>query len=240
MARFYLPKAAWGARVVLDGDEGRHATQVLRVRVGDRVVIFDGEGREGDGRVDEVERGRVVVLLGEVRSGVVVRPRVVLVQALMKGKALDWLIQKAVELGVTELVLVQTRHAVVQIEARDEAKKLEGWRRAVLEACKQCGQNWVPEVSLRKFEEMVLESEGVRMVASLAPGAKPMREVLEAAGEVEKIHYLVGPEGDWSEEELATALERGWQPVTLGHLVLRAETAAMFGLAAIRYAFEGR
>lgn len=128
-------------------------------------------------------------------------------------------------------------------ECREAEAKRQKWQRIALEACKQCGQNTLPKVALPvPFAEWLRGGipEGLNIIASLAPGVRPVREVLEAARSrsVRHASLLVGPEGDFTDRETAMALEAGFVPVTLGPIVLRVETAAFFGLAAMRYALD--
>jgi 16S rRNA (uracil1498-N3)-methyltransferase len=164
---------------------------------------------------------------------------VILAQAIPKGKAMDLIVQKAVELGVAEIQPLVTRHTV----ARPDARKAQKWQRVALEACKQCGQDWLPQVreplEFADWLDVWRPAEGdLPIVASLAEGARPMREVLREGGSPERVVVLVGPEGDFHREETRAAVERGFRPLSLGHLVLRVETASLCCIAAIRYEFS--
>ncbi|AYR33579.1 hypothetical protein CUC01_11095 [Akkermansia muciniphila] len=166
-----------------------------------------------------------------------------LCQAVPKGANMDLIIQKSVELGVSAIVPLVTDRTIVRLNAREAEAKRQKWQRIALEACKQCGQNTLPEVALPvPFAEWLRGGipEGLNIIASLAPGVRPVREVLETARSrsVRHASLLVGPEGDFTDRETAMALEAGFVPVTLGPIVLRVETAAFFGLAAMRYALD--
>ena len=158
-----------------------------------------------------------------------------LAAAVLKGRAMEWLIQKAVEIGVDAIVPVVTERCIAR-------RAGSGWRRTMLEACKQCGRRRLPEleeaVSIGDFLRRGRKDGGMRLIASLAPGAKPLREWLGQAAGSGEIVFLVGPEGDFSEAETAAALEAGFHPVKLGPAVLRAETAALVGLAAVSCALD--
>lgn len=239
MARFFLSPEAWGGEALLEGDEARHLGQVLRAGEGERVTVFDGRGRSADAEVLEVARRAVRLRLGEVRQAEAPRPAVTLAQAVPKGKTMDLIVQKAVELGVAVIQPLVTRHVV----ARPDARKAEKWRRVALEACKQCGQDWLPEVREPVDLMAWLAEQGhgsvgeLRLIASLVEGVRPMREVLREAGMSERVAVLVGPEGDFLSSETQAALESGYRPLSLGPLVLRVETASLYCLAAIRYEF---
>lgn len=239
MPRFFLSPEAWGEVALLEGDEARHLGQVLRAGEGERVTVFDGRGRSADAEVIEVAKRAVRLRLGESRKSAAPVPEVTLAQAVPKGKTMDLIVQKAVELGVAVIQPLVTRHAV----ARPDARKAEKWQRVALEACKQCGQDWLPEVreprDLGGWLERQVPDEGeLRLIASLAEGALPMREVLREAGIPRKLVVLVGPEGDFSPPETTLAVARGYRPLSLGPLVLRVETASLCCLAGIRYEFS--
>jgi len=238
MARFFLPPDAWGEEALLEGDEARHLGQVLRTGEGEQVRVFDGCGRSADAEILEVAKKAVRLHLKEARQAEAPRPSVVLAQAIPKGKTMDLIVQKAVELGVAEIQPLVTRHTV----ARPEARKAQKWQRVAMEACKQCGQDWLPEVrepceySAWLGDRQPVEGE-LALIASLGEGARPIREVLREAGSPGRVVVLVGPEGDFCENETQSAVEDGFRPLSLGPLVLRVETASLCCLAGIRYEF---
>ncbi len=238
MARFLLPPERWGGDAFLDGEEARHAAQVLRLRGGERIEVFDGKGRRAAAVVDSVARGRVGLTLGEAHLGSALSP-LLLAQAVPKGGNMEWIVRKAVELGVTHIQPLLTTNTVV----RPGEGKSDKWRRIALEACKQCGQDLVPEIgealAFREWIGAVDSFWETRVIASLAQGARPMREVLRQSKVTRPSVVLVGPEGDFTADETARALDAGFLPVSLGPLVLRVETAALYCLAAIRYEAEG-
>ena len=240
MARFFLSPEAWGEHAVLAGDEAKHAAQVMRLRRGDGIVVFDGRGRSARAEVTEVSKSEVRLRLGEVTSAAPPVPEICLAQAVPKGKTMDLIVQKAVELGVSSIQPLITRHTVVQVDGEDAPKKAAKWQRVALEACKQCGQDLLPEVAPPcSFADWVSHARGdLKIIASLFPGARPLREILRSAPLPGKVILLIGPEGDFSAEEGAAALEAGFQPATLGPIVLRAETASFFGISALRYEFS--
>jgi 16S rRNA (uracil1498-N3)-methyltransferase len=246
MSRFLLPPAAWagcGQQAALTGDEARHLGQVLRIQPGASVTVFDGQGRRAQAKVLEVTRARVLVVLGEAVTGGPVLPAVTLAQAIPKGKTMDLIVQKAVELGVAGIQPLVTRHTIVQ----PGDGKSEKWRRVALEACKQCGQDQLPGIAEPLTFERWLTSRsgsggaaaGLQLIASLAPGARPLREVLRAHPDTTAATLLIGPEGDFSPDETVAAVAAGFVPVSLGTIILRVETATLFCLSALRYEFAG-
>ncbi len=235
MPRFYLPPDAWEGDAALTGDEAKHLARVLRLRAGDRVVVFDGKGRRADAVVRDIFRDRVSLEIGALLPSAPPRPRIVLAQAIPKGKTMDTIVQKAVELGVAAIQPLVTRNTVVV--AGDE--KSDKWRRTALEACKQCGQDSLPEIGPPlAFDAWVAKQAGfpgLKIVASLAAGSLPMRQVIRAQPVPSEVVFMVGPEGDFTSQETEHALASGFIPVSLGGIVLRVETAALFGLAALTY-----
>lgn len=236
MPRFFLEPAQWSGSPALTGDEARHCARVLRAREGDVVTVFDGEGRSSEAEILKLSRDRIDLRLGDPRHEPVPKVKVVLAQAVIKGKAMDWLLQKAVELGVSEIQPLATDHSVVQPGEGKEEK----WQRAVLEACKQCGRSRVPKVlPVLDFGEFIKNTcSGVQIIASLGDEAKPLKECLSAGSDSEEWVFLIGPEGDFSPSEYAEALEAGWIQAHLGSAVLRSETAAIYCLSAAAYAIS--
>ncbi len=238
MARFYLPPSAWLAEPELTGDEARHLSQVLRIKSGDSAVVFDGQGRRASAEVLSVSRDRVSLKLGEIQPSRAPLPAITLAQAIPKGKNMDLIVQKSVELGIAAIQPLVTRYTVVQ----PGEGKSEKWRRNALEACKQCGQDTLPRIAEPlTFDPWIAtqaESPGLKLIASLAPGAHPLRRILRDYPDTTSVTLLVGPEGDFSEEETSIALAAGFIPISLGSIVLRVETATIFCLSALRYEYD--
>jgi 16S rRNA (uracil1498-N3)-methyltransferase len=237
MARFYLPPDAWESSA-LTGDEARHLSQVLRMKAGDSVIVFDGKGRRAAAEVLEVSRDRVSLKVGDVLPSVVPLPAITLAQAIPKGKNMDLIVQKSVELGIAAIQPLVSRYTVVQPGDGKSGK----WRRNAMEACKQCGQDTLPDIAepldFGRWIGSQKEAPGLKLIASLAPGAQPLREVLRAHPNTTQATFLIGPEGDFSAEETSSAIAAGFLPVSLGSIVLRVETATIFCLSALRYEFS--
>jgi 16S rRNA (uracil1498-N3)-methyltransferase len=236
MPRFYLPPSAWTETPFLEGDEAKHLAQVLRIQADATITVFDGNGNFAEARVLAVSKQRVDLMLELAESKPTPLPEITLVQAIPKGKNMDLIIQKAVELGVTKIQPLLTRHTIVS----PGDHKTEKWRRNALEACKQCAQFTIPEIGEPvSFDEWVAvkDDSELKIIASLAEEPQNFRETLAAHPELESVTLLVGPEGDFSPEETTAALAQGFIPVTLGDLVLRVETATLFCLSAIRFQY---
>ncbi len=237
MSRFYAPKAQWsGARIVLDEAEGRHAVEVMRLRVGDALSVFDGEGRVAAARLLVAGKRHVEAEAFEVHAVPPPNTSTSLIQAIPKGKLFEWILEKATELSVTSIQPLLTERTVVHLEGVERVRKQEKWQRVVIEACKQCGQDWMPTVqpALTLSEVLQVGLSGESIVASLHKGARPMRDVLLELSAA-NMSVFVGPEGDFSPAEMARIVTWGARPVTLGPLVLRVETAAMFCLSVLAH-----
>ncbi len=239
MDRFFVRAEDWNeSRAVLGREESHHCLRVMRKRAGDRVEIFDGVGRWGRGVIAEEGKGLAVVMVGQEGRDRRVRPEIGLVVAIPKGKMMDLVVQKAVELGADQIQPLVTEHTVVRLDDGSGAGKREKWQRVALEACKQCGRNRVPEVRAVASLEEVLRDRGSRagLLASLREDAVSLKEVLGGLPEdLEGVDLLVGPEGDFSVAESESVEAAGFQLVSFGPLILRAETAVMYGLSALGY-----
>jgi len=234
--RFYLTPEEWiSSEPTLGSEDSHHCADVLRLQVGDRVTLFDGAGSVADAVLTEVHRKHCRVTIGERTITPPLNCAITLAQAVPKGKNMDLILQKAVELGVSTIVPLLTRRTVVRLDEEDGSRKQERWQQIALEACKQCGRNQVPLVthpcSLEEFLKQ--PHQGPLLLASLQPGALSIKEALAKAPHHQAVTVLVGPEGDFTPEESATALTAGAIPVTLGPMILRAETAALYSLSVL-------
>lgn len=240
MHRFHLSPPDWNnATPALSPSESHHALDVLRLNTGDRIVIFDGQGGEATAQIASIE-GKTAQISILQRSKTQPLPcAITLAQAVPKGKNMDFIIQKAVELGAARIAPLLSDRTIVQLDAGDAAKKQEKWRETALEACKQCGQNRIPEISLPESPKAFFdrnERYDLMLIASLQPDARKLKEVLaELPSPPRSACVLVGPEGDFTPAELALAKSQGCQPVTLGPIILRTETAALYCLSVLAH-----
>ena len=223
--------------VTLAADEARHLRDVLRLKTGDEVYVFNGSGQEFRGTVSNLGRDSVEVgVESEVEPA---KPesqlQLNLCVALLKGEKFDLVVQKATELGVNKVTPLVTRYA--DIHLRDEAdaiKRVARWQRIALEAAKQSGRALVPEIKApAAFASVLAETEGFGVVFSERKGAGWD----SLASRPSDITALVGSEGGWSDEELESARARNFHIVTLGGRVLRAETAAITVTALLQHRF---
>lgn len=238
MHRFHLRPENWES-ATLDADESHHCLNVLRLSVGDRVTVFDGAGREGQAVIESSSGSKAKLKISSTSTTPPPPCAITLAQAVPKGKNMDLIVQKAVELGAARIVPLLSDRTVVQVDSGDATKKKEKWSAIALEACKQCGQNHLPEVAApmtpKAFAEQ-LEKGDLHLIASLQPDARPIKTVLSEYGKTPKrVTIFVGPEGDFTPAEIALAKSYGCQPVTLGPIILRTETAAIYCLSVLAH-----
>lgn len=237
MSRFYVPASRWSHdKALLDETEGRHAVEVLRLKVGNEVTLFDGAGRTARARLARVGKKLVEAEILACDFTPKSASETILYQAIPKGKLFEWILEKAVELGVSRVVPLLTERTVVSLDEKESARKREKWERVVIEACKQCGQNWMPEVCVAQTLPRVLNSPlaGISIVASLHPGAVLLREALPSPL-VSDASVWIGPEGDFTPLEMERIVQWGARPVTLGKIILRVETAAMYCMSVLSH-----
>jgi 16S rRNA (uracil1498-N3)-methyltransferase len=248
MPRFYIPPASWNPdRLLLDADESHHATSVLRLKAGDRVTVFNGEGTHAVAEIAGGGKRALELRPLEITQSPKPTCRITLGQAIPKGKTMDLIVQKATELGAAAVVPLLTERTVVQCDARETEKKREKWQTVATEACKQCGQDWLPTVAAPQGLDALLANAAaydLLLIASLQPDARHPKAVLAEAlrekGAIPtNVLVLVGPEGDFTDEEIAQAKAHGCRPITLGSIVLRAETAALYCLSVLGYELLG-
>jgi 16S rRNA (uracil1498-N3)-methyltransferase len=239
MHRFYLPPNEWNvASPALDEGESHHVLNVLRFGVGDHVTVFDGEGGEARADIVAVEGGRIALRIGPKTPSQPLACAITLAQAIPKGKQMDFIVQKATELGAARIAPLFSDRTIVQLDTKDAEKKRDKWREIAIEACKQCGQNWLPEISVphspKAFFEKQEPSE-LMLIASLQPDARRIKSVLAEHPPPRSVCVFVGPEGDFTPAELALAKSKGCRPITLGPIILRTETAALYCLSVLAH-----
>ncbi len=182
LSRFYVAPIE---EATFSGAEAKHCTQVLRKCVGDQVIVFDGAGTEATAEITTISSKRVELKILERRQTPAPAVSISLIQAIPKGANMEWIIEKAVELGVNAIFPVLTERTVVRLDAREAAKKQEKWQRVALEACKQCGQNWLPQVHAPAPFLSVLETlpaQDLKIIAALQPDSKSLKSILNEPG----------------------------------------------------------
>lgn len=232
--RFYCPQPlTQGAEIDLPDAVRRHAITVLRLRTGDGLVLFDGGGGEHQARLIAADKRRARVLLTDYSLREAESPlQVTLGQALAKGERMDYLLQKATELGVYAVAPLLTERSVARpgAESRSAAKQAH-WRGVMAGSCAQCRRNTLPRLSHPQPLADWLQAADQPLKLVLAPDADTGLNDLEPA---DRVALLVGPEGGLSEAEIAQATAAGFRPLRLGPRVLRTETAGVAALAALQ------
>jgi 16S rRNA (uracil1498-N3)-methyltransferase len=222
--RFYMPQLPRSGTVALTGDEAHHLSRVRRLMPGARVELFDGRGQVREAVVTDAGKQAVTLELGESLAEVLVPVELTLASAVPKGERFDWLVEKATELGVARLVPLLAERSVVE----PRGGKLDRLRRAIVEACKQCGRSRLMTLDdpVPLGDYLKRERSERRLIAHPGGGRFP-------GGELTSCALAVGPEGGFTEGEVAEALGAGWQAVSLGPTRLRIETAGLAGAAAV-------
>jgi 16S rRNA (uracil1498-N3)-methyltransferase len=247
MHRFYAPEIDNGAsEITLTGDEAHHAVQVLRVRKGDRVSVLNGKGDEFFCDLEEPARKSVRFRVVEVQSSPSPASRVTLIQGIPKGKIIESIIQKATELGVVRVVPLLSERVVTHLDNDSAEDKREKWQRVAIEACKQCGQRWLPKVDapVATYDFLArAEQFDFAVVGSLEKDARHLKDYFNDFAAREKrapksVAVWIGPEGDLSPVEYAAIRKSGARPVTFGPLVLRSETAATYALSIVSHELQ--
>jgi len=239
MARFYVPEPRIEeGRVRIEGSEARHLRKVLRLRAGEKVTIFDGSCKDFEGTIVEVGTSSVVIRIETISSterdsGL----DITLAQSLLKGEKMDYLIQKATELGIREIIPFFSSRSVPLLEKSRRMERHHRWEKIVIEASKQCGRGMLPRVNpLQDYSDVLRSSplDSLRLILWEREGTG-LKEILKESGEKKRIFFIVGPEGGLSQEEVDESKEKGFIPVMLGKRILRAETASLCLLSILQY-----
>jgi 16S rRNA (uracil1498-N3)-methyltransferase len=226
-----------GRRLTVEGSAGNHISRVLRLRVGDVLTLFNGHGGEYAGSIEEIRRDTVVISVLERQDVERESPcQLTLAQGISRGERMDWVVQKATELGVWRIAPIFTERSVVQLDEKQAVRKLQHWRSIAVAACEQSGRNRVPQITepVGLYELLEQRTSGGTALL-LSPGA-PLR-IVDVASAGTDITVLIGPEGGLAEVEQEAAIKSGFAPVRLGPRVLRTETAAVCALAVLQQKF---
>jgi len=220
--RFFVSPPVSGDRAQLTGDEARHLAAVMRARVGDQIVLFDGSGAEFLAEVTALRKQVADLTIVERRAiSRELARELTLAVALPKGERQKWLVEKATELGVTRLIPLITERGI----AEPVPSALDRLRRSVIEACKQCGRNRLMEIALPVLVGELFATALAGTCVLADPNGQPLSAIQLESGVA--VTAAVGPEGGFTDEELSAARHHGWQFVSLGRSILRVETAAI-------------
>jgi 16S rRNA (uracil1498-N3)-methyltransferase len=244
MPRFYIPPAAWNPdRLALDAEESHHAVDVLRMKNGDRATVFNGEGSEAEVELTKAGKQRVELRRISLHKTPPLACRITLGQAIPKGKNMELIVEKAAELGVSEIAPLLSERTIIRGTEGEHMRKQHKWQRVAVEACKQCGQNFLPRVAEPCTPKMFFhrgQRFDLMLIASLQSEARPLKRVMADFGTKppKSVLILVGPEGDFTPAETGLAKGFGCRPITLGPIILRTETAALYCLSVLNHELQ--
>jgi 16S rRNA (uracil1498-N3)-methyltransferase len=244
MHRFHIAPENWHPdALVLTGSEAHHCRNVLRLGPADKIVLFNGRGSEITAEIVSSDTAEVRLHRLHDAQTPPLRCRITLGQAIPKGKNMDLIVQKAVEIGAAEIAPILSDRTVVRLDEESAVSKQAKWQTVALEAAKQCGQNWLPQVhaacSLPQFFKEHRRFD-LQLIGSLQSDAVHLKKILaeyaaEHGDRPASVLMLVGPEGDFTPAELSLARSQGCRPITLGPIVLRVETASIYCLSILSY-----
>jgi 16S rRNA (uracil1498-N3)-methyltransferase len=229
--RIYHPEElSINKTVQLSDNAARHIGLVLRLSLGDRIILFNGDGDEYLAEIENLQKKKIIINI--IEKNTINRESVLslhLGQAISRSEKMDWVIQKAVELGVNDITPVITQYT----SAKASPAKLEHWRKIILSACEQCGRNKMPVLHTPLSLSVWIQQTNIHCGVICEPDASmPLAKL--AVSPDKPVHILIGPEGGFSREEITLARQYHWQPVRLGKPILRTETAAIAVISALQ------
>lgn len=241
MSRFFIDKDSISdEHIIITGEDVQHIRKVLRMRPGEKLIACDMNGTDFECEIESINEKNVEARILQRRESDTEAPvKVTLFQGVPKSDKMELIIQKCVELGVYSIVPVKTERTVVKFEnSKDEEKKQQRWQKIAVEAAKQCNRGRLPEVSKPvAFNEALMAAKGYDLV--LVPYENEeqlgLKKVLKSNGDVKSIAVFIGPEGGFTEEEIAKSLDFGYLSVSLGKRILRTETAGLTVLSILMY-----
>lgn len=239
--RFFItPEAVRGPRIIMTGDDLRHIRTVLRKQPGDLLILLDGRGKEYTARIVRMERAEIIAeVVSEIKREAPPHPIITLCQGLPKADKMDWIVQKATELGVANIVPLITERTIVKI--KDEEKRVSRWQKIAREAAMQSNRVDMPAIGrIASFKDFLRTRDpepGTLLLLPWEEGTVPIKDILRGTSGIKKIIVLIGPEGGFSEAEAEAARARGFSLVSLGSNILRTETAAVAVLGMITYEY---
>lgn len=242
---FVRPEQISGDSAVITGPDVNHIGNVLRMKTGEKVLLNTGEDWDYLCTVRAIEKDRVELSVLEENRNVSELPgRLILYQGLPKSDKMEWIIQKAVELGAYRIVPVETERVVVKLDRKKAEARVRRWMTISEAAAKQSGRNLIPEVAAPlSFAEALQDAGGctVRLIPyECAEGMERTREIISSVKPGDRTAVFIGPEGGFSETEISRAAEAGFVPVTLGKRILRTETAGLVVLSLLMAQLEGK
>jgi 16S rRNA (uracil1498-N3)-methyltransferase len=242
LPRFFItPEQVTGPYITVTDEDVRHIATVLRMKTGDHLLLCDGKGTEYTVKIDRVGRSEIKTEIVEKITKKIRSPLVTLGQGLPKSDKMEWIVQKATELGVSTIVPLVTERTIMKV--REEEKRLVRWRKICREAAMQSNRPDIPEVAriqalgdyIRDLPQAGQAGPGTLLILPWEEGTEHIKNVLRGKPDVKNVVVLIGPEGGFSAAEAAMAQEKGFRAVSLGPNILRTETAAVAVLSMILY-----
>lgn len=244
MRRFFIePAQVDGSQIHITGSDVNHIRNVLRMAQGDTLVAGCQEGKEYTCYIERMDEREVVAHIMYVQDTQAELPsRIRLFQGIPKSDKMEWIIQKAVELGVHEVIPVETMRTVVRLEEKKAAKKIQRWQQIAKSAAKQSGRGYVPQIhpvcSLTQALEYGRQCPVKWIPYERTEGMDTARERVKALKPGQDIAIFIGPEGGFDEREIQMAREKGYEPITLGRRILRTETAGLALLSVLMFRLD--
>ena len=239
--RFFIaPSQVSGSRISIADEDVRHIAAVLRMKTGDALLLCDGQGAEYHVTIAEISKTEIKAEIISQRSREIAAPRITLGQGLPKSDKMDWIVQKATELGVTSIVPLVTERTIVKI--KDEEKRISRWQKICREAAMQSNRPDIPQVGAvvasKDFLRTLNPEPGTLLLLPWEESSAPIKDVLKQNPGAQHIIVLIGPEGGFSSNEASMAREKGFHAVSLGPNILRTETAAIAALSMVGYEYH--
>ncbi|MDD2978850.1 MAG: 16S rRNA (uracil(1498)-N(3))-methyltransferase [Hespellia sp.] len=240
---FITPQQVSGQHIMIQGSDVNHMKNVLRMKEQEEVMVSDGNNKKYLCEIETFQEEEVMLCIKEeVHVDTELPSKIYLFQGLPKSDKMELIVQKAVELGVYEIIPVSTKRAVVKLDDKKAKKKVERWNTIAQSGAKQSGRGIIPKVtdvmSFREALEYACNLDIVLIPYELAEGMKKTREIVEKIRPGQSVGFFIGPEGGFEEEEVALSLEVGAVPITLGRRILRTETAGLACLSVLMYHLE--
>ena len=241
---FVQPSQIQGNRIIITGTDVNHIKNVLRMKTGEEIAVSNGvDGKEYRCGIEQLTEDEVICSLRFIREdGVELPSKIYLFQGLPKADKMELIIQKAVELGVYEIIPVATARSVVKLDEKKAISKVSRWQTIAQAAAKQSKRAVIPEISAVKTMKEAIDYSGqldIKLIPyELAEDMSKTKELVDSIKPGESVGIFIGPEGGFEENEIAAAIEKGITPITLGKRILRTETAAITVLSWLMYHFE--
>lgn len=240
---FVTPEQVKESHIYIEGSDVNHVKNVLRMKLGEELEICDGKDKKYLCEIEEMTLDYVCArILEELKADTELPSKLYLFQGLPKGDKMELIIQKAVELGVYEIVPVATKRAVVKLDDKKASKKVERWNSIAEGGAKQSGRSFIPEVtSVMSYKEALAYASKLDVVLipyELAEGMAETKQIISAIKVGESVGIFIGPEGGFETSEVESAIAIGAKAITLGKRILRTETAGLTTLSILMYHLE--